>query len=126
LGGELHDGTPARPVPVPAGLVRGGRVLEIAPAILSLDEPRMRPCEAGGIGAGSVRCGATPASRWRKVCLTTPSHARVVDLCSTHALMINTGGGACSDCLARGHTSAVRAEPVDLLLLGHAGSGQGR
>jgi len=88
----------------------------------SLDIPRMHPCQAQGIGPGSVLCGATPASLWRKEC-GTPSHGQDAWLCGNHASLIARGMGTCRACGDRGATARVTLAPVDLLLLGHAGKG---
>jgi hypothetical protein len=94
-------------------------VHEVSPLIPSLDVPRAHPCEASGIGPGSVACGATPASEWERYCLN--GHTRQVRLCGIHAAMITSGGGQCADCADRGAVSMAMLRPLDLLLAGHAG-----
>lgn len=101
---------------------RGGVVHQIEPRWLTLAEPLMHPCQAGGVGAGATACGATPASLWRRYCRN--GHSRQVRLCGSHALLITLGRGACADCIARGAGDVpAELEPVDLLLAGHAGTG---
>ena len=97
-------------------------LLDISPLVPTLDAPRAHPCQAEGIGPGAVQCGAAPASRWRRRCLVVPSHVRDCWLCGTHAKMITgLGRGRCGECAAHGVSSQCVAEPLDLLLLGHAG-----
>lgn len=84
-----------------------------------LKVPRMHPCEASGTGLAARKCGATPASLWRRFCHN--GHSREVRLCPSHAALITRGMGACTECADRGFAARAFLAPVDLLLLGHAG-----
>lgn len=85
----------------------------------STNEEREYPCVAGGIGTGATLCGATPASLWERYCEN--GHSRECRLCSSHALLIAQGRGACSECLEKGIDGQALLRPVDLVLLGHVG-----
>lgn len=88
--------------------------------VADLNVPRMHPCAAAGTGPHAVRCGATPASLWRRYCVN--GHSREVLLCGTHAAVITRGMGACRECADRGLDVMAMISPVDLLLCGHAGT----
>lgn len=95
-------------------------VHEITPDWMSTQEPRQQPCRAAGTGYRAALCGATPASRWRRICAN--GHTRETWLCGTHATLAAFGYVACAECADKGTASRAQLVPVDLILLGHAGS----
>jgi hypothetical protein len=90
-------------------------VTPVRHVVPDLKVPRMWPCEASGTGLAARKCGATPASLWRRSCRN--GHSRDVRLCPSHAQLITSGLGACAECADRGAAAAAFLAPVDLVFV---------
>jgi hypothetical protein len=65
---------------------------------------RADPC--GAITAPELKCGATPASLYLRIC-GVPGHERRIWLCITHVLVASCGAAICQECASRGGVSPV-------------------